>query len=76
MTGAGSWRIDAGSARYPGAAVLGVAGALRGGAGAVRYVGPAGEAVIARFPATLRVRRGADVGGAGAGVGGRARASA
>ncbi|HEY9367722.1 NAD(P)H-hydrate epimerase, partial [Streptomyces sp.] len=31
--------IVAGSARYPGAAVLAVAGALRGGAGAVRYVG-------------------------------------
>ncbi|MFF3845214.1 NAD(P)H-hydrate epimerase [Streptomyces sp. NPDC002328] len=45
--------IAAGSARYPGAAVLAVAGALRGGAGAVRYVGPAGEAVLARFPETL-----------------------
>ncbi|MFE9626391.1 NAD(P)H-hydrate dehydratase [Streptomyces sp. NPDC006527] len=45
--------VAAGSARYPGAAVLAVAGALRGGAGAVRYVGPAGEAVIARFPETL-----------------------
>lgn len=45
--------IAAGSARYPGAAVLAVAGALRGGAGAVRYVGPAGGAVLARFPETL-----------------------
>uniref|UniRef100_UPI002A808563 NAD(P)H-hydrate dehydratase n=1 Tax=Streptomyces sp. CRN 30 TaxID=3075613 RepID=UPI002A808563 len=45
--------IAAGSARYPGAAVLAVAGALRGGAGAVRYVGSAGDAVIARFPETL-----------------------
>ncbi|MFE1286464.1 NAD(P)H-hydrate dehydratase [Streptomyces sp. NPDC058751] len=45
--------IAAGSARYPGAAVLAVAGALRGGAGAVRYVGPAADAVIARFPETL-----------------------
>ncbi|MEV1066193.1 NAD(P)H-hydrate dehydratase [Streptomyces sp. NPDC050263] len=45
--------IAAGSARYPGAAVLAVAGALRGGAGAVRYVGPAGDAVVARFPETL-----------------------
>ncbi|MFD9909261.1 NAD(P)H-hydrate dehydratase [Streptomyces sp. NPDC059063] len=45
--------IVAGSARYPGAAVLAVAGALRGGAGAVRYVGPAAEAVIARFPEAL-----------------------
>ncbi|GGT94890.1 bifunctional NAD(P)H-hydrate repair enzyme [Streptomyces phaeofaciens] len=45
--------VAAGSARYPGAAVLAVAGALRGGAGAVRYVGPAGPAVLARFPETL-----------------------
>ncbi|MFH8366189.1 NAD(P)H-hydrate dehydratase [Streptomyces sp. NPDC018031] len=45
--------VVAGSARYPGAAVLAVAGALRGGAGAVRYVGPAADAVIARFPETL-----------------------
>ncbi|MFG2119032.1 NAD(P)H-hydrate dehydratase [Streptomyces sp. NPDC048710] len=45
--------IAAGSARYPGAAVLAVSGALRGGAGAVRYVGPAAQAVIARFPETL-----------------------
>ncbi|MGX1271820.1 hydroxyethylthiazole kinase-like uncharacterized protein yjeF [Streptomyces phaeoluteigriseus] len=45
--------IAAGSARYPGAAVLAVAGALHGGAGAVRYVGPAGHAVLARYPETL-----------------------
>ncbi|MET9553259.1 NAD(P)H-hydrate dehydratase [Streptomyces sp. NPDC006645] len=45
--------VVAGSARYPGAAVLAVAGALHGGAGAVRYVGPAGDAVLARFPETL-----------------------
>ncbi|MEV6326466.1 NAD(P)H-hydrate dehydratase [Streptomyces sp. NPDC051909] len=45
--------IVAGSARYPGAAVLAVSGALRGGAGAVRYVGPAGDAVIAAHPETL-----------------------
>ncbi|MCW7944920.1 carbohydrate kinase [Streptomyces hygroscopicus] len=50
--------IAAGSVRYPGAAVLAVAGALRGGAGAVRYVGPAGDAVIARFPETLVSDRG------------------
>ncbi|MFJ6655036.1 NAD(P)H-hydrate dehydratase [Streptomyces sp. NPDC091377] len=50
--------VAAGSARYPGAAVLAVAGALRGGAGAVRYVGPAAEAVIARFPETLVSDRG------------------
>lgn len=45
--------VAAGSERYPGAAVLAVAGALRGGAGAVRYAGPGGTAVIARFPETL-----------------------
>ncbi|MFE2295217.1 NAD(P)H-hydrate dehydratase [Streptomyces sp. NPDC059452] len=45
--------VVAGSERYPGAAVLAVAGALRGGAGAVRYVGPGADAVIARFPETL-----------------------
>ncbi|CAL9295021.1 NAD(P)H-hydrate dehydratase [Streptomyces sp. R02] len=50
--------IAAGSARYPGAAVLAVAGALRGGAGAVRYVGPAGGAVLARHPETLVSERG------------------
>ncbi|MEU6866431.1 NAD(P)H-hydrate dehydratase [Streptomyces sp. NPDC046876] len=45
--------VIAGSVQYPGAAVLAVAGALRGGAGAVRYVGPAAEAVLARYPETL-----------------------
>ncbi|WP_395758803.1 NAD(P)H-hydrate dehydratase [Streptomyces althioticus] len=50
--------IAAGSARYPGAAVLAVGGALRGGAGAVRYVGPAGGAVLARYPETLVSERG------------------
>ncbi|MER6147297.1 NAD(P)H-hydrate dehydratase [Streptomyces hirsutus] len=50
--------VAAGSARYPGAAVLAVAGALRGGAGAVRYAGPAARDVIARFPETLVSDRG------------------
>ncbi|MEI5035656.1 NAD(P)H-hydrate dehydratase [Streptomyces sp. S1A(2023)] len=45
--------IVAGSERYPGAAVLAVAGALRGGAGAVRYVGPGADAVISRYPEAL-----------------------
>ncbi|MFD9570907.1 NAD(P)H-hydrate dehydratase [Streptomyces sp. NPDC059982] len=45
--------ILAGSEQYPGAAVLAVAGALRGGAGAVRYVGPAADAVLARYPEVL-----------------------
>ncbi|MFG3252193.1 NAD(P)H-hydrate dehydratase [Streptomyces sp. NPDC048172] len=48
--------VAAGSATYPGAAVLAVAGALRGGAGAVRYLGEAGnvrEQVIRTFPEVL-----------------------
>ncbi|MCX5194955.1 bifunctional ADP-dependent NAD(P)H-hydrate dehydratase/NAD(P)H-hydrate epimerase [Streptomyces sp. NBC_00249] len=45
--------IVAGSEQYPGAAVLAVAGALRGGAGAVRYVGPAADAVLAHYPEVL-----------------------
>ncbi|MDT0346127.1 NAD(P)H-hydrate dehydratase [Streptomyces litchfieldiae] len=45
--------VVSGSARYPGAAVLTVGGALRGGAGAVRYVGPAGMAVLGRHPESL-----------------------
>lgn len=45
--------VVAGSRRYPGAAVLAVSGALRGGAGAVRYVGLGGDAVLARHPETL-----------------------
>ncbi|MBT2424519.1 NAD(P)H-hydrate dehydratase [Streptomyces sp. ISL-112] len=45
--------VVAGSERYPGAAVLAVSGALHGGAGAVRYVGPGADAVIARFPESL-----------------------
>ncbi len=45
--------VAAGSARYPGAAVLTVGGALHGGVGAVRYTGPARDAVIARYPEAL-----------------------
>ncbi|MFE0644960.1 NAD(P)H-hydrate dehydratase [Streptomyces sp. NPDC058877] len=45
--------VVAGSARYPGAAVLAVGGALRGGAGAVRYVGHAADLVMAAHPETL-----------------------
>ncbi|MFJ8821716.1 NAD(P)H-hydrate dehydratase [Streptomyces sp. NPDC102467] len=45
--------VVAGSERYPGAAVLATAGALHGGAGAVRYVGPAADSVLSRFPETL-----------------------
>ncbi|MFD9128729.1 NAD(P)H-hydrate dehydratase [Kitasatospora sp. NPDC059571] len=55
--------VAAGSARYPGAAVLAVAGALHGGAGAVRYAGTAAAEVVRRFPETLVT----DGGPAGAG---------
>jgi hydroxyethylthiazole kinase-like uncharacterized protein yjeF len=40
--------VLAGSDRYPGAAVLAVAGALSAGAGMVRYVGAAGPAALVR----------------------------
>ncbi len=42
-----------GSAHYPGAAVLGVGGAVRAGAGYVRYLGTAGDAVRAAFPSVV-----------------------
>lgn len=42
--------VRAGSARYPGAAVLAVAGASVGFAGMVRYVGAANEQVLAAHP--------------------------
>ncbi|WP_292832324.1 NAD(P)H-hydrate dehydratase [Microbacterium sp.] len=42
-----------GSARYPGAAVLGVEAAWRAGAGMVRYLGPARALVLARRPETV-----------------------
>ncbi|MGW1175555.1 NAD(P)H-hydrate dehydratase [Kitasatospora sp. NPDC002543] len=45
--------VAAGSATYPGAALLAVAGALHGGAGAVRYVGTAADEVVRRFPEAL-----------------------
>lgn len=45
--------LRTGSDRYPGAAVLGVEGAWRAGAGMVRYAGPAHELVLARRPETV-----------------------
>lgn len=45
--------VAAGSSTYPGAAVLAVSGALRGGAGAVRYAGHASAEVLARHPEVL-----------------------
>ncbi|ALJ21248.1 ADP-dependent NAD(P)H-hydrate dehydratase [Microbacterium sp. No. 7] len=47
--------LRTGSERYPGAAVLGVEGAWRAGAGMVRYVGPARDLVLARRPETVAV---------------------
>ncbi|MDH6110967.1 hydroxyethylthiazole kinase-like uncharacterized protein yjeF [Kitasatospora sp. MAP12-15] len=43
----------AGSERYPGAAVLATAGALHGGAGAIRYQGRPAEEVVRRHPEVL-----------------------
>ncbi|MBD7918354.1 bifunctional ADP-dependent NAD(P)H-hydrate dehydratase/NAD(P)H-hydrate epimerase [Cellulomonas sp. Sa3CUA2] len=48
--GRGVLGVVTGSARYPGAAVLSVAGALRTGVGMVRYRGPAGAQVLAAHP--------------------------
>ena len=45
--------IDTGTEEYPGAAVLGVSGALHAGAGMVRYTGPARDAVLAAFPSVV-----------------------
>ncbi|WP_329564837.1 NAD(P)H-hydrate dehydratase [Kitasatospora sp. NBC_01266] len=45
--------VLAGSERYPGAALLVVAGALHGGAGAIRYQGRPAEEVVRRHPEVL-----------------------
>ncbi|MFT3875436.1 MAG: NAD(P)H-hydrate dehydratase [Propioniciclava sp.] len=47
--------LDTGSEDYPGAAVLGVAGALWSGAGMVRYAGPRrpADGVLAAFPSVV-----------------------
>ncbi|MFC1409098.1 NAD(P)H-hydrate dehydratase [Streptacidiphilus sp. N1-12] len=45
--------IAAGSARYPGAAVLAVSSALHAGAGAVRYTGSAAAEVVRAHPEVL-----------------------
>jgi len=54
--------IAAGSATYPGSALLAVSGALAGPAGYVRYAGPAADAVRAEHPETVCVERFADAG--------------
>ena len=46
----GAVGVDTGSAQYPGAAVLSSMGAVYGGAGFVRYLGPARDAVVAALP--------------------------
>ncbi|KHK99058.1 hypothetical protein LK09_08435 [Microbacterium mangrovi] len=45
--------VHTGSDAYPGAAVLGVSGAARTGAGMVRYTGPARDAVLRQRPETV-----------------------
>lgn len=45
--------VVAGSQRYGGAAVLAVGGAVHGGAGIVRYAGPAAHDVRLRWPETI-----------------------
>ncbi|SDD77203.1 bifunctional ADP-dependent NAD(P)H-hydrate dehydratase/NAD(P)H-hydrate epimerase [Auraticoccus monumenti] len=42
--------LDTGSTRYPGAALLGVSGAVHTGVGMVRYLGPAGDVVTTALP--------------------------
>lgn len=46
----GAVGVDTGSGTYPGAAVLSTMGAVYGGSGFVRYVGPARDAVVAALP--------------------------
>lgn len=45
--------LETGSARYPGAAVLGTAGALFTGTGMIRHPGEAGPHVVQRFPSVV-----------------------
>ncbi|WP_189170987.1 NAD(P)H-hydrate dehydratase [Pilimelia anulata] len=54
--------LATGSATYPGAAVLSVAGALAGPVGLVRYAGPAREFVLSRYPQVIAAARVGDAG--------------
>ncbi len=54
--------VATGSATYPGAAVLSVAGACAGPAGMVRYAGAAAEYVKQRHPSVIVTGRAADAG--------------
>ncbi|HEU4424057.1 MAG TPA: NAD(P)H-hydrate dehydratase [Pilimelia sp.] len=49
--------IAAGSATYPGAAVLSTAGALAGPAGLIRYAGGAAEQVLTHHPQVIATKR-------------------
>lgn len=73
--------VATGSSRYPGAALLSVAGALAGPAGMVRYAGAAAERVRDRAPSAVVTERVADAGRVqawccGSGLGTDARAVA
>jgi ADP-dependent NAD(P)H-hydrate dehydratase / NAD(P)H-hydrate epimerase len=72
--------IATGSATYPGAALLGVSGALAGPTGMVRYAGSAHEEVVRAHPSVVAAPRVADAGrvqawvcGSGLGTGDEAR---
>ncbi|MEV6601207.1 NAD(P)H-hydrate dehydratase [Actinoplanes sp. NPDC051346] len=72
--------VATGSATYPGAAVLSVAGALAGPTGLVRYAGSAGGEVLREHPSVIVAERVADAGrvqawvcGSGLGTGDDAR---
>ena len=54
--------VATGSATYPGAAVLSVAGALAGPAGMVRYAGTADRDVVHHHPSVVAAKRVADAG--------------
>ncbi|GAB1645018.1 NAD(P)H-hydrate dehydratase [Krasilnikovia sp. MM14-A1259] len=54
--------VATGSARYPGAAILSVAGALRGPTGLIRYAGSAHTEVVRSHPSVVAVPRVADAG--------------
>lgn len=54
--------LATGSAGYPGAALLSVAGALAGPTGLVRYAGPAAAEVVAAYPSVIVARSVAEAG--------------
>jgi hydroxyethylthiazole kinase-like uncharacterized protein yjeF len=71
--------VATGSATYPGAALLSVAGALAGPAGLIRYAGAAERDVVRQHPSVIATRRVADAGRVqawvcGSGLGGGAEA--